>query len=129
VTGWRVIMKIVACGALLVGGVLVWGLGGCSVSCTLAPRPSFDVSVVDSASGGPVDVPVTVVISDGVFRDSAHVGVGESQRMAILFERPGNYRVEVRAAGYASWIRDGLRVREDECHVQTLELVVRLQRS
>lgn len=42
-------------------------------------------------------------------------------------ERAGTYRVTVRKAGYADWVRTGVRVTEDECHVRQVELLARLK--
>lgn len=42
-------------------------------------------------------------------------------------ERAGVYRVRVQKAGYVDWVRTGVRVTEDECHVRRTVLTARLQ--
>src|SRR5918993_476422 len=41
-------------------------------------------------------------------------------------ERPGTYRVIVRKPGYIDWVRTGVRVTSDECHVRQVELTALL---
>lgn len=104
------------------------GMSGCSIACSLAPRPTFDIAVVDSASSGRVNSQfVTIIVTEGAFRDSTQVAQQESERFQLIIERPGTYRVEVRSVGYKTWILEKIRVESDDCHVQTSELVVRLQ--
>ena len=42
-------------------------------------------------------------------------------------ERAGVFRVTIRKPGYADWIRTGVRVTEDECHVRRTTLTARIQ--
>jgi hypothetical protein len=44
-------------------------------------------------------------------------------------EREGMYTVTVEATGYAPWVRAGIEVEADECHVIPVELQARLQPS
>ena len=51
----------------------------------------------------------------------------DSQPLLGAGERAGVYRVTVRKSGYTDWVRTGLRVTEDECHVRRTTLTARLQ--
>ena len=117
-------MVCAAVGVLLLSGTT----GGCATECFAVAAHALRVQLVDSISNGDVAASeVTVIAIDGAFRDSVTTSnVNTPLRLAM--ERGGLYRVEARAAGYKPWIRENIRVAEDECHPRTVELLVRLQR-
>lgn len=113
------------------------GILGPSV-CTLDVRPAIRVEVLDSISGDPVRGTMQIVARGG----SATFEVDPNQFFfppgvdpdTIAFgpfhlaqERAGTYSVAVEAEGYRPWQRDAVRVRDDACHVRTVELTARLQ--
>ena len=86
------------------------------------------ITVVDSLTGGPPAAPeVHFIVSEGNFRDSTAVR-RPNNSVGLLGERPGLYRLEIRAEGYKPWVNTRVRVSADECHVQTVELRAPLQR-
>lgn len=110
-----------AAGLLLVAGCGATGLT--DVVCTLEARPALAVAVVDSVSGEAVLEPL-VWVRDGTFQDTLQVFDGTASG---VHERAGTYEVHVEHDQYAPWVRSGVTVTEDECHVITRELTARLQ--
>jgi hypothetical protein len=106
--------------ALLV--LLLFPLGGCfDMMCTTELRWGLRVSVTGADTGQPVAA--TVVARDGDYVEELeqvgtyHVGAGE---------RPGTYRIDIMAEGYAPRTIDDVEVDEDGCHVDTAERSVAL---
>lgn len=90
----------------------------------------LQVFVVDSITGGSVVTENEVVAIDGEYADTAaafEFAPGTRAEALLAFERPGTYRVTVTAEGYRPWAKDGVRVTEGECHVQTVELEALMQ--
>lgn len=105
-----------------------------SRNCTLDFRYGLNVTIVDSATGGPPTSAVLIARS-GAFVDS--VGPGTPMPVTLggppvlllstAGERPGTYDVTVRAQGYRDWARTGIRVTADECHVEPVAVTAHLQ--
>jgi hypothetical protein len=106
--------------------------GGPTV-CTADFRFGLAVYVKDSlsgawaASGAQLQTDINGVIVDS----TSFPGQPASDSFPLLGagERAGVYRVTVRKTGYTDWVRTGVRVTEDECHVRRTTLTARLQRS
>ena len=96
------------------------------VACDLNLVYGLTIVVTDSATGAFLGGPETTVeVRDGSYVDtlppfgpSEYSGAGE---------RPGTYSVKVQRGGYRVWQRNGIRVREDECHVINVQVQARLQ--
>ena len=100
--------------------------------CTLEARAGVNVTVTDSVSGAPVASTVTVIVQDGQYRDSTTVPAGSPQgtnSVGAAWEREGVYAVTVRADGYSTWAKSGVRVESGECHVKAVSLSAKLQPS
>lgn len=79
----------------------------------------------DSVSGDGLARAALAVIRDGTFEDSLEA-VSDSVKVGAD-ERAGTYRLEVTAPGYQGWARNGIVVSQaNECHVQTVDVNVRL---
>lgn len=105
------------------GLLMLSGCGITDVICTDEAVPAVQVAVVDSVSGGAVLDPL-VWVRDGAFQDTLDVFDG----MAMgVHERAGTYEVHVDHESYAPWVRSGVTVTENDCHVITRELTARLQ--
>lgn len=110
-----------AAGLLLLAGCGVTGFT--DVVCTAEAVPAVEVTVVDSVTGEAVLDPL-VWVRDGTFQDTLEVYDGTAYG---AYERTGTYEVHVEHDDYAPWVRTGVTVTEDECHVITQELTARLQ--
>lgn len=110
--------------ALVAAGACNWG-----AVCTDEARPGIRVTIVDAATGSPVEGDVTVIATEGSYTDTVNLPAADGPRMALLaFERAGTYRVEVQGPGYAAWLAPPVRVTEDDCHVRTVDLTARLEK-
>lgn len=106
--------------ALLV--LLLFPLGGCfDMVCTTELRWGLRISVTGADTGQPLGA--TVVVRDGDYVEELmtvgtyHVGAGE---------RPGTYRIDITAEGYAPKTIEGVDVDDSGCHVETEERSVAL---
>jgi hypothetical protein len=106
-------------------------LAGCAdnnlLACTEEARPGLSVTVRDSVTGGVVTQNVRVVARDGAHADTATWSVPGSGVHSLAYERAGIYEVTVEHPSYLVWRRSGVEVIADQCHVQTVSLVARLQ--
>ena len=82
-------------------------------------------ATVEDATTGAAVVPTLAVAFEGEYADTLFHGGGGT--MFGVTERAGTYRLEVTAPGYVFWLRQGIRViEEDGCHVRTTNVVVRM---
>jgi hypothetical protein len=108
--------------AFATAGCDAWG----EVICDHEEVPGIVIVVVDSVTGErPQDEAIRVVATAGEFADTAGRIRGGNARLAG--ERPGTYRVDVRAEGYEPWRALGVEVLDDVCHVRTVTDTARLQ--
>ena len=108
--------------------------GGClelsgPEACTAEWVPGLDVTVERTDTGEPL-ADALVVARDGSFADSARTrlppGDSGSAAARLAFERSGEYDVTVQKDGYEPSVRQDVRVDENDCHVETVELTVGL---
>lgn len=96
------------------------------IYCTLSIEPAIEVRIRDAESGLPAAEGATGYVSDGSYLDSLRTAASNGQGVLLSLqaadERPGVYTVVVLNDGYQTWKREGVRVTEDECHVQTVRL-------
>lgn len=111
-----------ACGESTLPGGLV---------CTTEARPSVSVLVRDAVSGVSITPGSTVHVQDGTFVDSIVVPANWDPTYRATpwasYERPGTYTVRARKSGYTEASVTGVRVTQGECHVNTVEVDLRLQ--
>jgi hypothetical protein len=117
--------------------LVVFAASGCDFpfgACETISLPGLVVAVVDSIDRTPATGDEIVVIaidgSDGdTIRYSTSIpdplGLG---RVPLVYENAGIYRVQVSVTGYRPWVRTGVRVSRSRCHVETVNLVARMQR-
>ena len=115
--------------------VLVLALPGASaacgdgVTCTSEARFGIVVTVRDSVTGNVVPGPVVVTARDGSYAETAGPPFSNGVDSFVLaVERKGRYDVSVQAPDYRTWVRTGVQVTADECHVHTVQLQARLQK-
>jgi hypothetical protein len=97
------------------------------VACTEEARPGLVVTVRDSVVGAAVYQNVRVVARNGVYADTATESLLQSGIYSLAYERAGTYTVSVEHPSYAVWQRSGVTVTADQCHVETVALLARLQ--
>jgi len=106
-------------------------LGACAenppVACTEEARPGLSITVRDSVTGASVANGVEIIARDGAWADTARGSILGLGVYALVYERAGVYDVTVSHPSYQVWVRAAVRVTEDECHVQTVSLLARLQ--
>ena len=70
---------------------------------------------------------VRILVRDGTYEDVRTIRLQEwIGPLDFAGERAGSYDLEVRASGYQTWRRNGVRVTKGRCHVGTVVLQVRL---
>lgn len=91
--------------------ILVLGLSGCGLlgsrACTLELVPGIRIAVIDSLTGTPIGVEIHVIATVAEYADTARSAGRNPSLLSIVDDRPGKYRVEARATGYARWVRSG----------------------
>ncbi len=96
--------------------------------CTEELRPGIIVDVLEEGTGLPAADGATLTVHDGDY-DESSTEAYEGRTMAGAWERAGTYDVAVAKPGYHTWVRTGVVVRADECHVITVHLEVGLRSS
>ena len=114
-------------------------LGACDllnngdVVCTGEERPGIEVTVQDSLTGTPAASGTELIVQDGAYADTVSYPPNrpdlDAEPLRSAWERRGTYAVTVRKAGFSGWARSGIVVTADECHVRTVALIARLQRT
>jgi hypothetical protein len=104
------------------------------VGCTASFEPGIIVSISDSATGAPLAEAASGWVTEGTYQDSlrpfGYQGTPPAMvSRAAVHERPGRYTVQVGAPGHVDWRLQNVRVEPGECHVRTVHLEARLQRS
>jgi hypothetical protein len=123
------LLKLFACG-FVAGSTASCGF---EPTCTLNVLPAVEVEIRDGFDDTPLAETARGAVREGSFIDSLRpygtVGNGVLVSRAAADERTGVYSVTVEHDGYAEWRMDGVRVRGDECHVETVVLSAYLQRT
>lgn len=111
--------------------VVATALGACAenppLACTEEARPGLSITVRDSVTNTPIATGAEIVAREGEYADTARGSLLGSGVYALAYERAGVYDVTVSHPAYRLWTRAAVRVTADECHVQTVSLVARLQ--
>lgn len=105
-----------------------------SSGCTQEARAGITIGVQDSVTGsaGPFGNVSYVAKDTSAYRDSTFIATVTTQVSGSLFlvglayEHVGKYTVTVTAAGYRPWIKTGVVVAKDACHVIGVSLTAKL---
>lgn len=110
---------------------LVVAANACGQVCTAILKPGIVLTIVDGATGTPIEGEATVVATEGSYSETVSLpSIPPAPGHAVLaFERAGTYRVEVHAVGYLPWVMSSVHVSRDDCHVETVALTSRLTRA
>ncbi|MEK7248939.1 MAG: hypothetical protein AAB209_00810 [Bacteroidota bacterium] len=102
--------------------------------CTTEARTGIQIAVRDAATGAPAAYGVLAIAQDISFTDTLRaLPYGTDPQSALtmvgVYERPGVYTVILMKPGYRDWMRTNIVVNKDECHVITVQLDARLERT
>lgn len=110
--------------------VVVCAGTGCALggeNCTADYRYGLTVVVLDSVTGASATDSAVVTAQDGMYIDTLALSF-DSLAFVGAGERSGRYAITVVKPGYRDWVRTGVRVGEDGCHVRGVSVEARLQR-
>lgn len=121
------------CLTLLAGVSCSGSPGSTSPVCTMEFRYGLSVYIKDSLTGTPIASGASLVVRDGVFKDSVSHPSGRPEFNALPLltagERAGTYQISVLKPGYLPWSRSNVRITANECHVNPASVTALLQPS
>ncbi|MCY1083578.1 Ig-like domain-containing protein [Archangium lansingense] len=98
--------------------------------CTLEARASVQVSVVDTKGNPQRDARVTFTLDGGAEQQALCNGSEQAQgncdTWVTGYEQPGDYVITATSADGQRTARQSVSVTEDECHVQTQTVTLKL---
>ena len=101
------------------------------VACTENLVFGLTVKVRDSVTGVPAGRQAVVIAQEGSYSETLQFLGAISPTDSLTFfgaaERAGTYQIKVTKAGYQAWLRNGVEVVADVCHVHPAVVDVRLQ--
>lgn len=106
--------------------------------CTLEARPAVELRATDKVTGlQPETDSLLFVVRDGVYADTlihiveghSYVFPGDTLVAQLALERKGTYHAMITGPGYQEWRREGIRVKANECHVETEVVIAPLERK
>lgn len=119
----------------VIGAIVALALLGCELfeeDCSLIIANNMQITLRDSVTNDPIVADSIVVITtDGAYADTIRLSMPvlvSIPQVRVRGERAGTYRVQVTATGYAPWVREGVRVVDEGCHIRTVDLTARMQR-
>jgi hypothetical protein len=101
-----------------------------SVVCTMEARPGISVEPVDKITGQIVSGPTVLIVKSGTYADTVRASTGAQPaptNISGAYERPGTYTIIVRHAGYHDFVKSGIVVTKDECHVIPVRIKAQLE--
>jgi hypothetical protein len=123
----------------LFGGVLAAAALACApgppsaatppgVVCTMQAVAGLNIAVRDSVTNAPAADGARAVARNGSQEEVLEAMAGATPGLTLIgaWERPGTYTIEITKPGYRTWVRSGVTVAKDECHVQPVRLDARL---
>ena len=118
---------------LLLGTVASCNLVTGDRACTADFRYGLAVGVRDSATDAAIASGATLITVDQKgSTDSVSFPLNRADLDPLSLpgagEHAGTFLVTVRKTGYRDWVRSGVRVTSDECHVRLTSLTALLQR-
>ncbi len=115
-------------GPLLIALITANGCTLLALTCESILIRGLAVAVQDSITGQPVAArPILAIASTPGYADTLQDTMGSS-RFWLIEDRAGIYTLEVTVPTYSVWRAEGIEVeQEDECHVRTRDVTVRMQ--
>lgn len=97
-----------------------------SLICTDVYLYGLTVEVRDAGTLAPIADGATLTITEGSYVETV-TDAWDGTSFAAAGERPGTYEVRVTKDGYQPWVRSGVLITGDECHVTPRNLEARLE--
>ncbi|MEO7042627.1 MAG: hypothetical protein ABI035_10240 [Gemmatimonadaceae bacterium] len=97
------------------------------VACTTNIVPGLSITVANASTGAQIIDSAAVSITDGGYTESYTLGGQPGGVISAANERPGTYNISVRKPQFAPYDTAGVTVTKDACHVQTVQVVAKLQ--
>lgn len=112
-------------------------LAGCLevaiIDCTTEYVYGINVLIRDAKTNEPVASGATVVIRDVKYVEELRIMPSPVDSAPLCAygagERPGTYEITVAKPGYMKWVRSGVAVTADECHVKRVTVNAYLERE
>ncbi len=96
------------------------------INCTEVLVAGLSVTVKDDTTDAILTDGVLAIATDGSYTETLENLEG-NQVFLGAWERAGNYILTVSKQGYQTFASNAIRVTEDECHVITAEVEIRLR--
>ena len=121
-------VALAACAGIL-AATACSGSGPTSVACTAQFVYGLAITVQNAATGAQITDSASVVVTDGSYKESYTLGATGQPGGVISAagERAGTYSISIRKAQFAPYDTAGVTVTKDACHVQTVQVVAKLQ--
>ena len=113
---------------ILATATLIAGCNPYPTSCTDELRYGIAVAIRDAVTGAPAAAGARLIAREGDYIETVDgPAVPDLIVLGAAGERPGKYTVTVQKAGYQTWTRSNIWVRDGGCHVKTVQFEARLQ--
>jgi hypothetical protein len=122
------LLLVAACGS--VEEETVEAMPAPAVVCTMEARPGISVEPRDKITGEIVSGPTVLIVKSGTYADTVRASTGAlpaPTNISGAYERPGTYTVIVRHLGYHDFVKSGIVVTKDECHVIPVKIKAQLE--
>ena len=122
------LLLVAACGS--VEEETIGAMPAPGVVCTMEARPGITVEPRDRVTGEIVSGPIVLIMKSGTYADTVRASTGAlpaPTNVSGAYERPGTYTVIVRHTGYHDFVKSGIIVTKDECHVIPVRITAKLE--
>ncbi len=111
----------------------VLSVGGCTLisgpdDCSRESRPGIVLEIRDAVTNERVGDGAVITVTAGAFESHPEFPADFVGPFPLVHEREGIFTVEVVREDYQPWIRTGVIVPKDRCHVRTAQLTALLVR-
>ena len=123
----RVAVALASLAAVAGCNIISDPLGG--TVCTANFAYGINVHVLDSLTSAPAAIGAKIVARSGTFADSTTGQFGGTGDMLVAAgEHAGTFSLTISKTGYKDWVKTGVVVTKDECHVIPVTLTALLQK-
>ncbi len=126
------LLAVAACFGVFPGCSADSGIRSPGRPCTANWVPGISIRVVDAETDEPAACGTSSIVTAAGYSaalDDYCEAYPRSPWLQGAWERRGVYRVSLQKPGYQTWTSEEIVVTGDECHVHTIELEARLERT